>query len=206
MILLKGIFLGLLIAIPVGPVGMLCIQRTLNKGRLSGFVSGLGAATVDAFYGAVVAFGLVMILNFFEERQLAIRLIGVVFFIYIGTKTYFSKPVGQVHDKVSRHRLEMDYVSTLFLTATNPLTIITFTALFAGVGLGATDHHIFDATILVAGVFLGSTIWWLSLCLGIGWVKNNMDNFSLDSVNKISGVVIIVFALAILGYVVKSML
>jgi threonine/homoserine/homoserine lactone efflux protein len=206
MILLKGLFLGLLIAIPVGPVGMLCIQRTLNKGRLSGFVSGLGAATADAFYGAVVAFGLVVILNFFAERQFIIRLVGVIFFLYIGTKTYFSPPVGAADDKVKGPNIFLDYVSTLILTATNPMTIISFTALFAGVGLGSTDHQTFSAILLVAGVFLGSTLWWLSLSMGIGWIKKNMSDFSLNSVNRVSGMVIVIFALLILGYLIKSVL
>ena len=198
-ILLKGIFLGLLIAIPVGPVGMLCIQRTLNKGRLSGFISGLGAASADAFYGAVVAFGLVIISNFFVEQQMILRLVGGIFFIYIGIKSYHTKPPKNGHESRNSKSLTKDYVSTLFLTATNPMTIITFTALFAGVGFGSSGDNFISAIILVIGVFSGSTIWWLALCVGIDWVEENVESFSLGSVNKASGIIIVSFAIVILA-------
>src|SRR3989338_2198821 len=136
MILLKGLILGFLIAAPVGPIGVLCIQRTLTKGRISGFVSGLGAATADAFYGAVAAFGLVIISNFLIEQQFILRLVGGVFFLYIGIKSFYSKPKEVDTDTKINAGLAKDYISTVFLTVTNPMTIISFTALFAGVGFG----------------------------------------------------------------------
>lgn len=197
-VLLKGLFLGLLIAIPVGPIGVLCVQRTLTKGKLSGFISGMGAATADGFYGAVAAFGLMMVIHFLQDHQTTLHLVGGFFLLYTGIKTIYSKPQALKRHAESEISLLNDYLSTLFLTITNPTTIISFTALFAGVGIGISENNIFASTCLVVGVFLGSTLWWLPLCFGVAWMKKRIKNFSLGIVNKLSGVVIALFALTIL--------
>lgn len=196
MILLKGLLLGFLIAAPVGPIGVLCIQRTLNKGRLSGFVSGLGAATADGFYGAVAAFGLVIISSFLIEQQFILRLVGGAFLLYIGIKSFYSKPQEIDASIKTNTSLVKDYLSTVLLTITNPMTIISFTAVFAGIGFLAGNFS--SALLLVIGVFLGSALWWLILSFGVEWIKSKIKNFSLDIVNKISGVVIVIFAVLIL--------
>ena len=195
MILLKGLILGFLIAAPVGPIGVLCIQRTLTKGRISGFVSGLGAATADAFYGAVAAFGLVVISNVLIEQQFILRLCGGIFLLYTGLKIFYSKPRENSRIE-SKTNLMTDYISTFFLTITNPITIISFTALFAGIGFMIGNFT--TSGFLVVGVFLGSALWWLILSFGIKWIQFNVKNFSLELINKISGIVILIFALVVL--------
>lgn len=199
MVLLKGLIIGFLIAIPIGPISVLCIQRTLNKGRLLGFISGLGAATADGFYGAIAAFGLVMISNFLIKQQLTIQLIGVIFLLYIGAKSFYSKPKEINPDLKNRRSIIYYYISTLLLTITNPLTILSFTALFVGMGFGFSDGKLESATLLTIGVFLGSALWWLLLSLGIGWIRSKIKNFSLATINKISGFIIICFALLIMA-------
>ena len=195
MILFKGLILGFLIAAPVGPIGVLCIQRTLSKGRISGFVSGLGAATADAFYGAVAAFGLVVISNVLIEQQFILRLCGGIFLLYTGLKIFYSKPRENSRIE-SKTNLMTDYISTFFLTITNPITIISFTALFTGIGFMRGTFT--TSGFLVAGVFLGSALWWLILSFGIKWIQFNVKNFSLELINKISGIVILIFALVVL--------
>ena len=130
MIFLKGLILGLLISVPVGPIGVLCIKRTLEKGRISGLVSGLGAATADGLYGAVAAFGLVLISNFLINQRLALGLVGGCLLIYIGLKSFYRNPSDIRIVNSENKTLLKDYLSTFFLTVINPSTIIFFTAFF----------------------------------------------------------------------------
>jgi threonine/homoserine/homoserine lactone efflux protein len=195
--LFKGLAVGLLIAIPVGPVGVLCIQRTLDRGKLSGFISGLGAATVDAFYGAVAAFGLLIIFDFLIYYQMIIQLIGVLVLLYLGIKSFY----GSNREVVSYEKgadIITDYFSTLLLTAANPTTVVTFTALFATAVTGFSKGNYGLATTLVVGVFLGSALWWLILTFGVEYMRPKIENSFLAIIDKISGVITIFFAIIIL--------
>ncbi len=196
--LLKGLAIGLLVAIPIGPVGVLCVQRTLDYGRLSGFISGLGAATVDAFYAAVTAFGLIIISNFIIEYQIIFRLFGGIFLLIIGIRSLYLTP-QKVNIKTTCPSILADYSSTFFLTACNPITIIVFTALFVSSIFGFSNGCHYSATILVIGVFLGSSLWWFILSFGTGVLKSRTRNISIEVINKISGVIIIFFAIIVFG-------
>jgi threonine/homoserine/homoserine lactone efflux protein len=191
-ILLKGLMIGFSIAATVGPIGVLCIRRTLVEGRLSGLVSGLGAATADAIYGAIAGFGLTLISNFLVDQQTWLRLIGGLFLIYLGFKTFYKKPKDLVltNQKV---KLIDAYGSTLFLTLTNPMTIISFVAIFAGLGLVSESGNYLSASLLVLGVFIGSALWWLILSYGVGILREKFNLAGLKWVNRISGVIIASF-------------
>ncbi len=195
--LLKGLVIGFLIAAPVGPIGVLCIKRTLTNGRMSGLVSGLGAATADALYGSIAGFGLTLISAFLLDQQTWIRLVGGAFLCYLGLKTFISKPAEQ---DVRAHggNLISAYLSTFVLTLTNPLTILSFAAIFAGLGLGATDGDFASAGILVSGVFLGSAAWWLLLSGGVSLLRQRLDQQVMAWVNRASGVIILGFGVAAL--------
>ncbi len=195
--LLKGLVIGFSIAAPVGPIGVLCIKRTLTNGRMSGLVSGLGAATADALYGAIAGFGLTLISAFLLDQQTWIRLVGGAFLCYLGLKTFISKPAEQ---DVRAHggNLISAYLSTFVLTLTNPLTILSFAAIFAGLGLGATDGDFASAGILVSGVFLGSAAWWLLLSGGVSLLRQRFDQQVMAWVNRASGVIILGFGVAAL--------
>ncbi|PPS44272.1 LysE family translocator [Chroococcidiopsis sp. TS-821] len=149
-LLLQGMILGFSIAAPVEPIGVLCIRRTLAHERTTGLVSGLGVATADAFYGCIAGFGLTLVSNFLVNQQLWIRLIGGIFLFYLGIKTFLSKP-AEVSAAVKSNSLFGSYSSTLFLTLTNPATILSFAAIFAG--LGVVEGSYFDAIILVMCVY-----------------------------------------------------
>jgi threonine/homoserine/homoserine lactone efflux protein len=192
--LLKGLIIGLSIAVPVGPIGILCIRRTLTQGRLVGFLSGLGAATADAFYGAVAGFGLTFLCNFLAGQQTGLRLIGGVILCYLGIRTFLSKPVEQ-GASVEESSLWGAYLSTFFLTLTNPMTILFFAAVFAGLGVGNAGDHYVSAGILVIGVFTGSGLWWLVLSGFTGLLRGLFNPKRLRWLNRISGLIIIGFGL-----------
>lgn len=200
--LLKGLIIGLSIAAPVGPIGVLCIQRTLDKGRTYGLVSGLGAATADATYGTIAGFGLTFISGFLVSQQLWIRLIGGIFLLYLGLKTFLSKPAERVAT-VKGENLLTAYTSTLFLTLTNPLTILSFAAIFAAIGVGEVQRSYASAAVLVLGVFLGSALWWVVLSGGVSIFRTKFNARGLKWVNRISGMIIMVFGvLALLSLTV----
>lgn len=204
MFLIKGFILGLLIAVPVGPIGVLCIRRTLEKGRLAGFISGLGAATADALYGAIAAFGLVAISNFLINQKHILGLVGGLTLIYIGTKSYVKQDQEvQMSDSTEPTTLSKDYLSTFLLTLTNPSTIIFFTAFFASIGFAWKGSSTWHASMAVLGVFLGSTLWWLTLSLSVNYFKNKFGKISLPLVNKLSGIAIIFFALMVILDILK---
>jgi threonine/homoserine/homoserine lactone efflux protein len=199
----KGILIGVLIAAPVGPIGFLCIKRTLNAGRIYGFVAGLGAATADTIYGAISGFGLEAVSSMLIHYQYWFRLFGGLFLCCLGIISCFSKPAtAQV--SIRGKSLLGVYFSTFFLTLANPLTILSFTAIFAGLGVGhgltRMGHRGNDwaTELLVSGVFLGSVMWWLFLSILVGGFRSKFDSRKLVWVNWISGIMIILFGLIIL--------
>ena len=185
----KGLVIGFSIAAPVGPIGVLCIRRTLADGRMSGFVSGTGAATADALYGCIAGFGVTYISGFLIGQQFWFRLIGALFLGYLGVKTFFSKP-AEASSKAEGKGLAGAYASTLFLTLTNPVTILAFAAIFAGLGLGNSAGSYTAGMFLVLGVFLGSAAWWLFLSTGVGLFRAWFNGPRLRWVNRLSGVII----------------
>ncbi len=194
---LKGIILGFSIAAPVGPIGVLCIRRTLQYGRFSGLFSGLGAALADAIYAVIAAFGLTFISNFLIAGQFWLHLIGGAFLLYLGWRTFSSKPAEKARP-VSHTSLLNDFVSTFFLTLSNPLTILAFVAVFAGIGLSSIKGTYIDAAALVVGVFLGSAIWWLILSEGVTLFRKKVSQKVMLWINRTAGIIIACFGLAAL--------
>ncbi len=186
---LKGLLVGFAIAAPVGPVNVLCIRRTLTEGRLSGFISGLGAATADTLYGCIAGFGLTFISNLLIRQQIWLRLIGGIFLIYLGIITFRSRPISQ-EAPVKGYGFLGAYLSTFFLTLTNPITILAFMALFAGVGVDNISGDSMATGILIGGVFLGSSLWWILLSSGVRILQAKFTLAGIHWINKISGVLI----------------
>jgi threonine/homoserine/homoserine lactone efflux protein len=188
-IFLRGLIIGFSIAAPVGPIGVLCIRRTLAEGRASGFISGLGAATADAIYGCIAGFGLTFISSFLISQQLWFRVIGGTFLCYLGIKTLLARPAEKAAS-AKGYGLAGAYASTFLLTLTNPMTILSFAAIFAGLGVGSTGGNYVFAGLLVLGVFLGSAAWWLILSGVVGVFRTKFDISRLRWVNRISGIII----------------
>lgn len=191
--LLKGIAIGFAIAAPVGPIGVLCIRRSLAEGQKIGFATGLGAATADALYGCVAAFGLTAISNFLVQQKWWLGLFGGLFLCYLGIRTLMSKPAEQAANAGGKG-LASAFASTLVLTLTNPMTILSFVAVFAGFGLGASADY-WSACALVAGVFLGSAAWWLALSCGVSLLRSRVTSNWMLWVNRLSGAIILLFGL-----------
>jgi threonine/homoserine/homoserine lactone efflux protein len=185
----QGLIIGFSIAAPVGPIGVLCIRRTLAEGRASGFISGLGAATADAIYGCIAGFGLTFISSFLISQQLWFRVIGGTFLCYLGIKTLLARPAEKAAS-AKGYGLAGAYASTFFLTLTNPMTILSFAAIFAGLGVGSAGGNYVFAGLLVLGVFLGSAAWWLILSGIVGVFRKKFDISGLRWVNRISGIII----------------
>jgi threonine/homoserine/homoserine lactone efflux protein len=191
----RGALLGFAIAAPVGPIGVLCIRRTLAEGRAVGFVSGLGAATADACYGALAAFGLTLVTGVLVSQAFSMRLVGCLFLCYLGVITLLAQPAGEAAEtKTTSTGLLGAYLSTLALTITNPITILSFAGVFAGVGLvGGSDYG--GAALLVLGVFLGSAAWWLLLSGGVSLLRSRVTPAMLIWINRLSGAIILAFGL-----------
>lgn len=180
---------------------MLCIRRTLADGCASGFASGLGAATADAIYGCIAGFGLTFISSFLVNQQTWLRLVGGVFLCYLGLNALLKKPAEQAAS-ARVVGLVGAFASTFLLTLTNPITIISFVAIFAGLGLAGAGGSYLSASVLVLGVFLGSALWWLILSGGFGLFRSKFNPAGLRWVNRISGVIIAGFGLFALASVI----
>ncbi len=191
-LLLKGGAIGLPISVSVGPIGVLCIQRTLVGGRIVGLVSGLGAATADAIYAAVAALGLVFISEVLIGQQPLLRLIGGGILILLGIRILLSKPPEESAPE-KRVGLRGAYASTFILTLTNPLTIIIVAAIFAGLGAATESGELTAAAPLVLGVFLGSALWWFLLTGGVSLLRDRATPRMMRWVNLGSGAVISLF-------------
>lgn len=185
---LKGIAMGFCIAAPVGPIGLLCIRRSIIDGRSQGFVSGLGAATADAVYGFIAALSLTAVTEFLLEYRTHLHLFGGAFLVYLGIKQIRAQPATSASGAVHAKGLASAYASTLLLTLANPATIIAFVGIFAGLGLESAGYATrWVAAEIVLGVFLGSATWWLMLSAGAHWLGNKVGAQRLHLINLASG-------------------
>ena len=188
----KGLAFGFLLAATVGPMWVLCFRRTMAHGALAGLVSGMGIAVADGLYGAVAAFGLTAISGLLLKYSFWIGLIGSLFLLYLGIKTLLSRPGSKSADP-GPAGLAQGFVSTLVLTFANPPTILAFVAIFAGLGLVASDFG--GASLVVLGVFLGSASWWIVLAAGASWLRGRAGPKLFRAINIVSGLSILGFAL-----------
>jgi len=194
---LKGIFVGFLIAAPVGPVGILCAQRTLQVSLLAGLVSGFGAAIADTIFGAVAAFGLTFVAVYLLENESLFRLIGGALLVGIGVETMLKKPPQVRGVTVPKaHRYAASFFRTFMLTITNPITIMAFGPVFVAANAVVEEGNLVQAWALILGVFAGSALWWIMLCGGVHLGRHHLTDRRMRWVNRISGVVIVFFGVA----------
>lgn len=192
----KGLLIGCAIAAPVGPIGILCIQRSLHNGFKVGLMTGLGAALADGTYGLIAGFGLTAISSLLIAHQFWIRLLGGLFLLYLGLKLIFTPPQSSTSTGKSDRSPWHACGTTYLLTLTNPATILSFVAVFAGLGLGTTDPDFSEALILVTGIILGSALWWLLLSGGVAFVLHKrISPAFMKKINWLSGAIILAFGL-----------
>ncbi|HTY50033.1 MAG TPA: LysE family transporter [Steroidobacteraceae bacterium] len=207
--LLKGLILGLSIAAPIGPIGVLCIRRAITEGAAPAFVGGLGAAAADAIYAFAGAFALSAIAQWIVEERPALALLGGVFLLYLGARTFLSKPsLPTLRPGGPPPGAWPAFLSTLLLTLANPMTILSFAAVFAGVGVppsGIVTGHSQAALLLVLGVFLGSALWWLVLSVVAGGLRWRLGARTLKAVNWACGTALTAFGLyALAGVLLRT--
>ncbi|MDX9845436.1 MAG: LysE family transporter [Tenuifilaceae bacterium] len=197
----KGIIVGLLASIPLGPIGVICIQRTINKGKLSGFLSGMGAASADTVFAAIAGFSLTFIISFIEEKQIIFQAIGGVIVFALGIKIFYTNPIKQLRrHKRKKNSLLEDYLSVLLVTITNPLAVFLFIALFASLGVVAEGTNLVLSLVATSGVFIGAILWWYTLTSLVDIFRSRFRLKQLWWINKISGAAIfIIGAVAIIG-------
>ena len=194
---IQGMIIGLTLAVPVGPIALLCIQRAVTYGRLHGIVSGLGVATADSFYAAVTFFGLTAISGLILAHQFSLRLAAGVVLILVGVRIFLSIP-APMSVKTEHETYLKDYLSMVVIAIANPLTLIFFIAILPGFGVVFYENSVITASEFVGGVFLGSTIWWIILCGAIGSVRSHISADHLRLINRISGVMIVCFGAGLL--------
>ncbi len=192
-----GFIIGLSVAAAIGPMAILCIRRTLAQGHLAGLATGLGVASADGCYGAVAGFGLVLISQFVVAQHVWLRLIGGIFLCYLGLKTLLAAPATRAAS-AGGGDLVRSYLSALGLTLTNPMTILSFAAIFAGLGVG-TGGGYGGAGLLVLGVFIGSALWWVVLAGAVTALRGRITPRVLRWVNRASGTIILAFGLVALA-------
>ena len=192
----RGVVLGFSIAAPVGPIGLLCIQRTLERGFRSGVASGLGAAAADAAYGALAAFGFSALAGLLVASSGAVGLAGGLFLCWLGIRIFLAKPAPRAAGAPENGRgLLADFASTFILTLSNPMTILFFAAVITGFSGETSASGTLQGLLLVTGVFLGSVAWWLFLSLLVGGFGKRFDDRARLLVNHISGAVVLGFGI-----------
>lgn len=188
-----------MVSIPLGPIGVVCIQKTIQKGRLAGFVSGSGAALADTFYATVAALGLGYILNFIKEQEFYLQLLGSFVLIAMGTKIYLTNPVKQLRrQKKGKRNLLGDFLSIFILTVSNPFAAFVFVAVFASTSVLTAESGFNVQLLLILGVLLGALSWWYLLSTVINIFRKRFRLKQLYWINKISGIVIAVLGILLL--------
>jgi threonine/homoserine/homoserine lactone efflux protein len=190
---IRGLIIGFTIAAAVGPISLLTIRRTIAHGQLYGLVSGLGVATADATYAGIAAFGLTAVTSLLVSGRFLLGVIGGAIIVAIGLRTILSRP-GEVAVVAERPGLPAAFASIFVLTMTNPMTILSFAAVFAGLGL-ASGNSFADALVLTLGVLAGSSLWWVVLTSIVGWLRLRVSTTALLWVNRISGAALVVFGI-----------
>ncbi len=198
-LLLKGVFIGFMVSAPLGPIAVLCIQRTLNKGRISGFVSGLGAVTADTIFALIAGLGISIIIAFIEEKIFYFQIIGGIIILYLGIHIFYSNPVKQIRmQRMNKNKLSHDFLSVFFLTISNPIAIFFFLAMFTGVNLTSGRMNFINLIFMVSGVTLGAVFWWFLLSSFVNIFRHRFRLKNIWWMNKVAGIVIFFLGIAVI--------
>jgi len=211
LLIIPGVLIGLIAAVPIGPVNLICIRRTLQRGSYHGLMAGLGAAMGDTLFATITAFGFTAIAQFIVGFSTILQLVGGLLLLSFGIRTYFAAPPRFDEKLATSGNGNGSHVpvmgTTFLLTISNPATLFGFTALFAGLGgLAGQDASFFAAAFVVLGVFLGSTLWWLTLTTVVGLLHARIDDGIVRRINEISGIVVALFGVVVLGHLVMHLI
>lgn len=197
-IAIKSILIGIAVSAPMGPMGILCLQRTINKGLLSGQISGLGISIGDTLYAAIAGYGLSFVADFFIDNQAILRIAGGILLIFLGYKIFNTNPAKELRQQLRRKKnnLIADFFSTLLLTLTNPLTIIFFMGVFAGMAVLEENSSFQATTFVIFFVFAGTIIWWVVLTTIINIFRDKITLRKIWWINKVTSTLIALLGVA----------
>ena len=205
-LIISGAVLGFFAAIPIGPVNLICIRRTLHFGSYYGFISGLGAATGDAMFASITAFGFTALAQLIVGYSSALQLGGGIFLLAFGIRTFFAPPPPSFEERLAAPvkgtpSQTRAVASTFMLTVSNPATLFAYTALIAGLGgLAGERPSFFAASFVVIGVFCGSALWWLTLTTVVGLLHARINDQVVRRINEVSGLLVATFGIAVLAH------
>lgn len=196
----RGIVIGLMVSIPLGPMGVLIIQKTLQKGALAGFVAGMGAACADLFYATAAAFGIGFVVTIIQSHELILQIVGGIFLLIVGLKIYFDNPLKQIRMKkrVSKKGLLGDFMTLFFLTVSNPVAIVVFMAVFAGASVFGEQPTFRIELFVLTGVLVGAGLWWYTLSTLVNLFRKRFRLRVLIRINRISGFVITLLGILVI--------
>ncbi len=194
---LRGIAIGFAIAAPIGPVGILCIRKALADGRVAAFIAGLGAALADTLFGGVAAFGIGAVMQLIDGQIVPIKVVGGLFMVGLGTHTWRSAAIGVEAEPGKGPGMVRDFLSTFVITITNPGTILGVAGVFAALGPSGRPGGA-QSSLLVAGIFCGSTLWWLVLSGVASAARSRFTPERMRLFNHLSGAMLVVFGVAAL--------
>lgn len=194
--ILEGITIGLCTSIPVGPIAILIIQRTLQKGRLHGFFSGLGAATSDTFYALLALLGLSVVLSFIQDNKLIIQIVGSAVMMLFGIYIFFQNPAKNIEkSKTDKTSYWQEYFTSFILTLSNPLMIFLYLGLFAQFNFISADSNPFIIVVGICSVFVGASLWWFLITLLASTFRKRFNIRGLWILNKATGILIVTLSL-----------
>ncbi|HCY43048.1 MAG TPA: lysine transporter LysE [Prolixibacteraceae bacterium] len=204
-LLAKGILIGLLVSIPLGPIGVLVIQRTVNKSRKAGLLSGMGAALSDTLYAIIAGFSLTFVIDFIREHEILFQSVGALVVLGLGIHIFFKNPVTDLR----RNRLRgnthfQDIISSFLVTFSNPLTVFVFLAVFTSSGVAINLEQPYHSFFVILGVFTGACLWWFSLSGIVSLFRHKINLRILWWINKTAGVVIVIFVLVTVIFTVQK--
>lgn len=195
-LLIKGIVIGFLVSIPLGPIGILVIQRTVNKSRLAGLLSGMGAALSDTLYAVIAGFSLTFLIDFIREHEMIFQVFGALVVLALGIHIFFKNPVTDLRrNKLKGNTHFQDIISSFLVTFSNPLTVFVFLAVFTSSGVAVSMEKPYHSFFVILGIFTGAFIWWFSLSGIVSLVKHKINLRILWWINKTAGILIVLFVL-----------
>jgi threonine/homoserine/homoserine lactone efflux protein len=202
----KGFLIGVLVSAPMGPIGLLCVQRTLNKGQWHGFFSGVGAALSDVFYAGIISLGMGFIINFITANQYILEIAGSIMLMIFGVYVFLSNPFKRLHEPNEKNvnSFSQDMISAFFLTLFNPLIIILYVALFARFNFIAPEEKLFSILLGLLSIFVGALSWWFLITFLVGKLRKIMNLRVLWIINRIVGTIIMVLSIFLLFSLLRT--
>lgn len=189
-LLIKGLIIGVIVSAPVGPIGLLCVQRTLSKGRMHGFATAIGATISDLIYAVMAVFSMSFVVDFINDHQIVLRTIACAAIFIYGLYTFIVNPIKKLRKMKPSKDYMQDALSSFFLTITNPLVILLFIALFAKLNYMEDEASLAIALTGIVFIMLGACIWWILLVTFVNQFRNRFNIRGLYRLNQITGLLL----------------